>query len=80
MGLATVVELNEIHRGETAPLRSGSNPKRRGLPEQGFDRQSFEKVVARRLELFGGRPLPGNSADLIREAREIRDAELDRCA
>ena len=26
---------------------------------------------------FGGRVLPGNSADLIREAREIRDAQLD---
>ena len=42
---------------------------------EGFDRQSFERVVARRQELFGGRPLPGNSVDLIREAREIRDAE-----
>ena len=40
-----------------------------------FDRQSFERIVARRQELFGGRPLPGDSADLIREAREIRDAE-----
>ena len=42
---------------------------------EGFDRQSFERVVARRQELFGGRPLPGDSVDLIREAREIRDAE-----
>ncbi|MDE2823346.1 MAG: hypothetical protein OXK79_07555 [Chloroflexota bacterium] len=40
-----------------------------------FDRQSFERVVARRQELFGGRPLPGDSVDLIREAREIRGAE-----
>ena len=42
---------------------------------ESFDRQSFERVVARRQELFGGRPLPGDSVDLIREAREIRDAE-----
>ena len=28
-------------------------------------------------EIFGDRTLPGNSADLIREAREIRDAETD---
>ena len=28
-----------------------------------------------RQEIFGGKPLPGSSADLIREAREIRDAE-----
>ena len=30
-----------------------------------------------REEVFGGRVLPGNSADLIREAREIRDKEMD---
>ena len=29
-----------------------------------------------RQEIFGGKPLPGNSADLLREAREIRDAEI----
>jgi hypothetical protein len=40
-----------------------------------FDRQSFERVVARRQELFGGRPLAGDSVDLIREGRGIRDAE-----
>ena len=40
-----------------------------------FDRQSFERVVAQRQELFGGRPLPGDSVDLIREAREVREAE-----
>ena len=28
-------------------------------------------------EIFGDKKLPGNSADLIREAREIRDAEMD---
>lgn len=44
---------------------------------EGFDRQSFERVVERRQELFGGRPLPGDSVDLIREAREIRDAETE---
>ena len=48
-----------------------------GSPGQRFDRQSFERVVARRRKLFGGRPLPGNSADLIREAREIRDAQIE---
>ena len=49
-----------------------------GLLRLSFDRQSFERVVARRGALFGGRSLPGNSADLIREARETRDAEIDR--
>ena len=33
-----------------------------------------------RLDIFGGQPLPGSSADLIREAREIRDAETDAWA
>ena len=47
---------------------------------QGFDRRSFEQLVARREELFGGTPLAGDSVDLIREAREIRDAEVEAWA
>ena len=43
---------------------------------RGFDHDLFERMVARRKELFGDRLLPGDSADLIREAREIRDAEV----
>ena len=49
-------------------------------PSHRFNRQSFESVVARRRELFAGRPLPGDSADLIREAREIRDAQIENWA
>ena len=30
-----------------------------------------------RKEVLGGRKLPGSSVDLIREAREIRDAQLE---
>lgn len=45
-----------------------------------FDREAFERLVAQRQQLFGGKPLPGNSADLIREAREIRDAEIENWA
>ncbi len=51
-----------------------------GLSKQSFDRQAFERIVARRADLFGGKPLPGDSADLIREAREIRDAEIEQWA
>ena len=36
--------------------------------------ERFEKV---HREVFGDRVLPGNSADLLREARAIRDAELE---
>ena len=63
---------------QTAIDRELTKDEANGLSGQGFDRQSFERVVARRGELFGGRSLPDNSADLIREAREVRDAELDR--
>ena len=45
-----------------------------------FDRQAFERVVARRKELFGNNPVSGDSVDLIREAREIRDAEIKNWA
>lgn len=40
-------------------------------------RPDHEVLAELRWEIFGGKPLPGNSADLIREAREIRDAEID---
>ena len=30
-----------------------------------------------RQDVFGGKPLPGDSADLIREAREIRAAQTE---
>ena len=36
-----------------------------------------ELLAELRWEIFGGKPLPGDSADLIREAREIRDAETE---
>ena len=36
----------------------------------------FEELLALRKEIFGDRVLPGSSVDLIREAREIRDAQL----
>ena len=39
------------------------------------DKPDHELFAELRQEIFGGKPLPGSSADLIREAREIRDAE-----
>ena len=50
------------------------------MAEPPFDRQSFERAVSRRKELFGGRPLHGDSVELIREAREIRDAQSENWA
>ena len=42
------------------------------------DKPDHELFAELRQEVFGGKPLPGNPADLIREARDIRDAEIDR--
>ncbi len=39
------------------------------------DKPDHELFAELRQEIFGGKPLPGSSADLIREAREIRDSE-----
>ena len=65
---------------QTAIDRELTRDEADGVPELHFDRRSFERVVARRAELFGGNPLSGTSADLIREAREIRDAEIEEWA
>ena len=65
---------------QSAIDREMTRDEANGLSGQSFDRLSFERVVARRGELFGGQPLPGDSADLIREAHEIRDAEIEKWA
>ena len=50
--------------------------------EQAVEEHSLEgmaeRLAALRKEIYGDRVLPGNSVDLIREAREMRDAQLDR--
>ncbi len=43
-------------------------------------RSDAERFAELREKHFGGRTLPGSSVDLIREAREIRDAEMDNWA
>ena len=48
-----------------------------GLSGPGFNREAFERLVAHREELFGVQPLPGDSVELLREAREMRDAEIE---
>ena len=61
---------------QTAIGRELTRDEAEGVSGRRFDRQSFERVVERREQLFGGRPLPGDSVDLIREARELRDDEV----
>ena len=41
------------------------------------DKPDHELFAELRQEIFGGKPPPGSSVDLIREAREIRDAETE---
>ena len=48
-----------------------------GLLSVKLDHDLFSEL---RQEIFGGKPLPGSSADLIREARETRDAESEAWA
>ena len=45
-----------------------------GLLSEKPDHEIFAEL---RQEIFGGKRLRGSSADLIREAREIRDAETE---
>jgi hypothetical protein len=44
-----------------------------GQPSGPFD---IEGLIVLRKEIFGDKTLPGSSVDLIREARELRDAQL----
>ena len=37
-----------------------------------------ERFARMRKEIFGDRVLPGNSVDLIREGREMRDAQIEQ--
>lgn len=48
-----------------------------GLGELLADRPDHQMFAELQNEIFGDKALPGNSADLIREAREIRDAEME---
>ena len=50
---------------------------RLGAGEPLADKPDHEMFAELRREIFGGRPVSGNSADLIREARQLRDAETE---
>ena len=40
-------------------------------------RMTIEDVIARRKQIYGDQVLPGSSVDLIREAREERDRQME---
>ena len=47
-----------------------------GSPAQRTGPSDSERFAELQRKYFGGKVLPGSSVDLIREAREIRDAQL----
>ena len=48
-----------------------------GPAKRGFNNESIDRLVTLRQEIFGGKKLPGDSADYIREAREERSKQMD---
>lgn len=47
-----------------------------GVRGERSDRVDIEGLVTLRQEIFGDTVLPGSAVDLIRDARELRDAQL----
>ena len=62
---------------ETAIDRELTKDEADGMGGLLSDKPDHEMFAELRQEVFGGKPLPGSSADLIRDAREIRDAEME---
>ena len=62
---------------ETAIDRELTKDEADGMGGLLSDKPDHEMFAELRQEVFGGKPLPGSSADLIRDAREIRDAEIE---
>ena len=56
-------------------MAKGMTMEANGLGGLLSDKPDHELFAELQKEIFGDKTLPGNSADLIREAREIRDAE-----
>ena len=63
---------------QTAIDRELTRDEANGLGGLLSDKPDHELFAELQNEIFGDKTLPGNSADLIREAREIRDAEMER--
>ena len=63
---------------EAAIDRELTRDEANGLSGLLSDKPDHEMFAELQKEIFGDKTLPGNSADLIREAREIRDAEMER--
>ena len=62
---------------QTAIGRELANDEANGAVGSLAGKPDHEMFAELRQEIFGGKALPGNSVDLIREAREIRDAQIE---
>ena len=56
--------------------RELENDESTGEEPRGFNEKTLERLFALRDEEIGRRPLPGDSVDIIREARELRTRQL----
>ena len=61
---------------QTAIDRELARDEANGVTALSAERSDAERFAELRKKHFGGKVLPGSSVDLIREAREIRDAQL----
>ena len=70
-----------IEQDETIAIewldRALAQDEANGPAKRGFNNEAIDRLVALRQEIFGGKPLPGNSAAFIREAREERSKQMD---
>ena len=62
---------------QTAIDRELTKDEAGGIGGASSKRPDHEVFAELRWKIFRGKPLPGNSADLIREAREIRARETE---
>ena len=69
-GVSTRQYCQNAIENELAKDEANGASKRRSGPSDS------ERFAALRKEIFGDKVLPGSGADFIREAREIRDAQL----
>ena len=61
---------------QTAIDRELARDEANGVTALSAERSDAERFAELRKKHFGDKVLPGSSVDLIREAREIRDAQL----
>ena len=75
--IAVLKEVSMRGNCQAATDRELTKDEASGMGGLLYDKPDHELFAELRQAIFGSKPLPGSSADLIREAREIRDAEIE---